>query len=380
MVDGVFFARASTGIARVWRSILPGLARRMDVTLLDRGNAPDLPGVERIPFPSPVSKTTPPTATESIALQGVCEAWGADVFASTYYSTPLRTPALQLVYDMIPEVMGMDLSPRDWREKELAMLYARAHVCISANTRADLLRLYPEIDPARATVAHCGVDGDAFRPRPQAEVAAFRRSHGLEGPYLMMVGSRIQINGYKNGAHLLDALRGMEPRSDLTLLCVGGEPKPPTVRMGRRRIPVRRVDLSDDDLARAYSGAEALVYPSLYEGFGMPPAEAMASGCPVITTDHGSLREVVGDAALLVSGRDAGALRAALQEVRDPATRARLRAAGLERAGMFRWDAMADHVADRVIALAEEARTGRHDRFLREWAEWRRLQADVDFR
>lgn len=379
VVDGVFFQRARTGIARVWRSILPGLARRMDVILLDRGGCPEIVGVETIPFASLVGGTVPPTAAESVALEAICRRFGADVFASTYYSTSAGTPALQMVYDMIPEVMAYDLSPRDWQEKETAMLYGRAHVCISNQTRDDLLRFYPEIPPDRVTVAHCGIEGDMFRPRPAAEIEAFRRAQDLSGPYLMVVGTRMHEGGYKNGTHLVEALSGMERRDGLEVLYVGGEPDVPRFHTGGRPVPARRVDLSDDDLARAYCGAEALVYPSLYEGFGMPVAEAMACGCPVITTRHGSLAEVAGDAALLVSGRDLAEMRAALQAVREPATRARLAVAGPNRARAFRWEAMADHVADRVEQLAAEARTGHHAAFLSEWANLRALQADVDF-
>jgi len=379
LVDGVFFQRAPTGIARVWRSILPDIARRMDVRILDRGDTPEMEGVEAIPFPSYVMGAAAPTAAESVAIEGMCRHWKADAFASTYYSTPLSTPAMQMVYDMIPEILEFDLSPRDWREKELAMLYGRAHVCISGNTRDDLLRFYPEVDPADVTIAHCGIEHDVFYPRPRDEIDAFRRDQNIEGDYLFMVGSRVGADGYKNGAHLFEALAGMTARPGLTVLCAGGEPEVPELRMGGQRVPVRRVSLSDDDLARAYSGAEALVYPSFYEGFGMPVAEAMACGCPVITTAHGSLAEVAGEAAVLVSGRDPEEMQRALREVRTPETRARLAEEGRIRARGFRWDTMAEHVADRVVRLVEESRTGRHDAFLKDWAALRRLQADVDF-
>lgn len=379
VVDGIFFQRASTGIARVWRSILPGLARRMDVTLLDRGSSPRIEGVETIPFASLVTGTVPPTAAELVALEAICQHFKADVFASTYYSTCAGTPALQMVYDMIPEVMAYDFTPRDWQEKLVAMLYGRAHVCISNQTRDDLLTFYPEVSADRVTVAHCGIEADIFRPRPAEEVSDFRRAHDLSGPYLMVVGTRMHDGGYKNGGHLVAALAEMPRRGDLTVLFVGGETDIPKLRMGGRAVPARRVDLSDDDLARAYCGAEVLVYPSLYEGFGMPVAEAMACGCPVITTRHGSLAEVAGDAALLVSGHDLTEMQDALLMVREPATRARLAVAGPERARAYRWEAMADHVADCVERLSAEARSGRHDAFLAEWGDLRRLQADVDF-
>lgn len=378
LVDGVFFQRATTGIARVWRSILPTMAKRMDIRILDRGNTPVMEGVEAIPFASHLTKSIPPTASESIVIEQICRDWGAHVFVSTYYTTPLSTPSLQMVYDMIPETLGMDMSHRDWQEKEVGLLFSRAHVCISHNTRADLLRLYPEIDPARTTVAHCGIEPQIFYPRPSDEVTAFRVEQGLGGPYLMMVGSRIGAEGYKNGAHFFEALSNMSARDDLTLLCAGGEPEVPEVIMGGRSLTVKCVSLSDEDLARAYSGAEALVYPSLYEGFGMPPAEAMASGCPVITTNHGSLAEVVGDAAIKVSGRDVEELRAALDAVRNPNTRSKMIEAGVEQSQNFRWERMAEHVADQAISLARDAADGRFNAFLGEWEKLRRLQAEVD--
>ena len=379
MVDGVFFQRASTGIARVWRSILPEMSKRIDIRSLDRGNTPEMDGVEAIPFPSYLSKTVGPTAAESVVIEQLCQDWGAHVFASTYYTTPLKTPALQMTYDMIPEVLGMDLSYRDWQEKEVALLYGRSHVCISHNTRADLLRLYPEVNPARTTVAHCGIEPELFYPRSKDQISAFRVSQGLEGPYLLMAGTRIGAEGYKNGAHVYEALAGMPARDDLTLLCAGGEAEAPKLTMSGRSINVKRVSLSDEDLARAYAGAEALVYPSLYEGFGMPPAEAMACGCPVITTDHGSLAEVVGNAAIKVSGHNLEEMRRALDAVRDPVMRARLIEAGQERAKIFRWDRMAEHVGDEVIKLAQDSADGRFNKFLEEWAKLRRLQADVDY-
>lgn len=379
LVDGVFFQRASTGIARVWTSILPTMAKRMDICILDRGNTPPLEGVEAIPFASYLEKVIGPTATESIVIEHICQEWGAHVFASTYYTTPLSTPALQLVHDMIPEVLGMDISHRDWQEKEVALLYGRSHVCVSHNTRTDLLRLYPQIDPARTTVAHNGVDPEIFHPRTEHEIAKFRAAHSLKGPYLMMVGTREGAEGYKNGQHFFEALSGMPARDDLTLLCAGGEPRAPKISMGGRSLPTKRASLSDEELATAYSGAEALVYPSLYEGFGMPPAEAMACGCPVITTKHGSLEEVVGDAALKVSGRDVQELRKALEDVRDPQVRARMVEAGLKRSEEFRWQKMAEHMSDAVLKLARDAADGRFDKFLAEWAELRRLQAEVDY-
>ena len=94
------------------------------------------------------------------------------------------------------------------------------------------------------------------------------------------------------------------------------------------KVRARQLSLSDEELRLAYAGAAALVYPSRYEGFGLPVAEAMACGCPVITTKLASLPEVAGDAALYVDPDDPKSLREALNAVRDPERRATLVAAG----------------------------------------------------
>jgi glycosyltransferase involved in cell wall biosynthesis len=103
--------------------------------------------------------------------------------------------------------------------------------------------------------------------------------------------------------------------------------------------------LDDQDLRLAYGGALALVYPSFYEGFGMPVIEAMASACPVITTSHSSLPEAGGDAAIYVNPLDHLSLAAAMREIRKPALRARHIAKGLAQAREFSWTAMARRLA-----------------------------------
>jgi hypothetical protein len=208
VVDGVFFQLNNTGIARVWESVLRLMAKRHDVEifLLDRGGAPGIDGMTPVSFPHYLIGPAP---LDSITIQNVCDTLGADVFTSTYYSTPTRTPMALMVYDMIPALFDFDMRVRGWKEKETAISYAQRYLCISHSTRADLLRLYPEIDPDHAQVAYCGLDTTAFCPRPAAEVAAFRAAHGLHRPYFLFVGSRVQHKSYKNSDLFFAALRQM---------------------------------------------------------------------------------------------------------------------------------------------------------------------------
>jgi glycosyltransferase involved in cell wall biosynthesis len=261
LVDGVFFQLADSGIARIWRSILPKLVESdLEVFVLDRGGMPTIEGIVRIPFPTYKDLYT---ADDSALIQRVCDAYDIDVFTSTYYTTPLNTPMFLVVYDMIPEVYGFDLTHRHWQEKSTAISYARRHICISQCTRDDLLRHYPTLD--RTTVAHLGCDRAVFRPVDDDDVTAFRRSIGFDRrPYVVTVGSREQHLGYKNGRLLFNTVADLG-FDEFDILCIGGEPdiSPEILAALPSKVKVERISLSDTELAAAYSGAAGLIYPSL---------------------------------------------------------------------------------------------------------------------
>lgn len=379
LVDGVFFQLNNTGIARVWTSVLKILTNdtRFKIYFLDRGNAPSISGISYLPFPAYTVSYTP---NDSILIQDICDEFKIDVFTSTYYTTPLSTPMLLMVYDMIPELFNFDMSSRVWAEKISSICYAQRYLCISENTKTDLLALYPEIPSTHAIVAHCGVDISTFHESSPEAITEFRRKEKLDRPYFLFVGSRVQHNGYKNSALFFNALKEMND-AQFDVFCVGGEPQieddilrelPPGVRC-------RRVTLTDDELTLAYGGALALVYPSLYEGFGMPVIEAMASGCPVITTYHGSLHEAAGDAALTISGSSVAEMRSALVQIQNPNMRDILRKKGLHHAQQFRWQKMANELANNLEVLVEEVRSGAFNSFFTEWKRLRQIQANVDY-
>jgi glycosyltransferase involved in cell wall biosynthesis len=376
VIDGVFFQLAQSGIARIWRAVLPLLSEKLDmpIVFLDRGGGGKFDGIEVIPFPTYKSKFN---AHDSALLERVCRHYDAKAFISTYYTTPLQTPSLLLVYDMIPERLGFDLTARDWREKELAIAHARRHICISANTRKDLLEYFPELDPRATTFAYCGVDRSVFKSADEQAVAEFRRKLGLTRPYYIFVGSRVQHKNYKNASLFFDAVKTM-PEVDFDVVCVGGEKNTPTLSEDDTGHKIIQVDLDDQDLALAYGGATALVYPSLYEGFGLPVAEAMSCGCPVISTTHGSLAEVAADAALTIGGRSIPEMVHALRKVRDPSVRAHLVDSGSHHVQKFRWELFADEVAQAVLSVASESGKGAYLEFYAAWTKLRALQGEVD--
>jgi glycosyltransferase involved in cell wall biosynthesis len=178
---------------------------------------------------------------------------------------------------------------------------------------------------------------------------------------------------------MFDAVRKMRDL-EFEILCIGGEEiiDPASLVGLPANISVRRVDLTDSELASAYSGAEALVFPSLYEGFGMPVIEAMACGCPVITTKYGSLAEIAGDAAIFVSGHDESEMRSAMRSVREVASRTQLIENGLQRATLYDWDVMARGLYGLLKKAKEDGERQTMKEFFDRWTRLRRIQAEVD--
>jgi glycosyltransferase involved in cell wall biosynthesis len=245
---------------------------------------------------------------------------------------------------------------------------------VSANSARDLERLFPVVRPGSTTVAPNGV-ASPFRPADSQEIAAFRRRHGLAGPYVLTVGERQGVGGYKNGFLLFRAISLLPEPTQFTIVCVGGakEIEAPL----RALVPdtdVRRLKLDDDALRAAYSGAYAYVCPSRYEGFGMPIVEAMACGCPVVACRNSSIPEVAGDAALLVKDDDAEALAQALTCLGDPGLRNELIRRGMAQAGCFTFERMSGVVTKALLDTVEGLRCAMHKEPGPAWNELRRLQ------
>lgn len=348
IVDGVFFQLYKTGIARVWLSLLEewvanGFAEH--VIVLDRaGTAPKIPGIRYRPvLPYNYARTD----ADREMLQHVCDEEGADLFISSYYTTPLSTPSVFLAHDMIPELMEWDVEQPMWREKHYGIKNASAYIAVSENTAHDLIRFFPHVSVESVTVAHNGVDHRKFSTASPEDIDRFKTKYGISKPYFILVGGR---GGYKNTILFFQAFAQLYSRYGFEIVCTGSGPVLETeFRAYTSGSVVHMLTLNDEELSVAYSGALALVYPSKYEGFGLPVLEAIACGCPVITCPNASIPEVAGEAALYVNDDDVDGLANALCDVQKPQVRNSLIAAGLGQAKKFSWTKMAKTVSSALI-------------------------------
>lgn len=217
----------------------------------------------------------------------------------------------------------------------------------SESAREDVVR-YLKVDQGRIVIIPYGCE-ERFRPVGDPErFEAVRRKYGLPERYVLFVGV---LQPRKNVATLLRAfsLLVVEKLGQDLKLVVAGESgwglteiRKMVGSLGLQDHVVFAGSIEDEDLPDLYRGAHLFVYPSLYEGFGLPILEAMACGIPVITSNISSMPEVAGDAAVLVDPRDPEGLASAMASVlTDEALREKLRQKGIARARGFSWDAVA---------------------------------------
>lgn len=297
--------------------------------------------------------------TSQWAVPRAIKTAAADTFHATYWLTAYRpgVPTALSIYDLIglraPQAVPQHRRLALAMSLRLALGTADEVLTLSEASKADLLA-GSRLSPSRVTVAPPGVD-DRFRPADEATVARLRSRLGLPGRYILYLG----INKpHKNLLMLIEAwdrLAGRLPRlvagadgdgdGDGVGLVLAG-PWDPRYEEPRRAAAALAAGASvrflgpvpDADLPALYTGAAAFAFPSRYEGFGLPPLEAMACGAPVIAANATSLPAVVGDAGLLVGVDDIdGWVDALARLLTDPDLAAELRRRGPQRAATFTW-------------------------------------------
>jgi glycosyltransferase involved in cell wall biosynthesis len=280
-------------------------------------------------------------ASEKLRFQHLTAQQKFDLIHPTYYSLLTRQevnnyscPAVLTVHDMIHERFPKLFAPNDptVEAKRKAILSAQAILCISENTKKDLLERYP-IAEEKITITYLGSELDiSFSYGPEIVPSQ---------PYFLYVGSRYK---YKNFDGMLAAFARVVSKKPDVRLCVVGAPFNSEEKQWIADLHLddcidHYAYASDRHLAKLYRCSVAFVYPSRYEGFGIPPLEAMACGTVAIAANTSSIPEVVGDAGLLFEPNATEDLTDIMVSLLDrPAERDRLIARGFDRAKEFSWD------------------------------------------
>lgn len=263
--------------------------------------------------------------------------WNPDIVHETYYSfnSVAKKNIILTVYDMIHEIYPDSFARNDAVSmcKKKAVGRASHIICISEQTKNDLINLF-NVKECKISVIHLGLDVSIV---PQYDFNTINKR-----PYLLYVGLR---SGYKNFDKFITAFASSsELVREFNIICFGGGPfnaheKELFIKIGLSEHNILQHSGNDQALANLYRNASALVYPSLYEGFGLPPLEAMAYSCPVICSNTSSIPEVVGNAAELFDPHDVESVRWSLERVAfNDSFRNALVSLGKERVKVFSWN------------------------------------------
>jgi glycosyltransferase involved in cell wall biosynthesis len=347
---------ASPGLSRYTRRLaeeLVELGRRFEVTFVHRQDTAFYRGRSHVVVANGWGKLV----RKQVVMPSVLSRSGFDLVHDPYHFPPFLWPVpyarVMTIADLTPLFLRTHTWARRFSHRVLLRRLARRadHVLtISEHTKRDAIR-HLGLPEARVTATPLAADESLAPIECVERIDALRERYALPPRYLLHVGT---IEPRKNLRRLVEAF-GHATRSHRDVaLVLAGAPGWGDVGL-EEAIAAQGLDgrvrllgfVAEGDLPALYTGAQALVYPSLYEGFGLPPLEAMQCGCPVVTSNVSSLPEVVGDAGLQVEPTSVAELAQAIERVLDDsALRQRLRQAGLERAKLFTWRRTAEVTAD----------------------------------
>lgn len=335
------------GISRYFCSLathlseIPGVQARIFAPIHINAYLPGVPaaiktGVKVVPIPRTLRIMRNISRVLAVPMM---HAYRPDIVHETYYSSMAFAPkgARRVIsaYDLLHEYYASPSREKDAFINRKVTAFSRADhiICISENTRRDLMEYY-DIPESKVSVVYLGLE---------PMVADTGKTPAAGGrPYILYVGQRA---GYKNFMGFAKAYASSEwLRDNFMILCFGGgkftaAEKEELKGCGVSESQVLQVSGDDAALAACYRNADVFVYPSLYEGFGIPPLEAMAAGCPVVCSNTSSIPEVVGEAGEYFDPASIDSIRTAVENVaRSSEWRAELTARGYERCLSFTWE------------------------------------------
>ena len=353
-INALFLGRPGTGSGQYTRNLLEALAKAYPTNEYLLFNPGPAPSVSNIQYP--ISNRAK-LWFEQVSFPHACR--GLDLAHVPYFASPLlpTAPTVVTVHDLIPLILPA------YRGSLLVRLYTRlvaaaarkaeAIITVSQASQRDIVR-YLHIPPERIHVTYEAA-GEAFQPvEDGAQLAAIRQKYTLPERYFLYLGG---FDQRKNLSTLLRAFALLVNRQQHCVLSLSKEarlviagklpgrdsplfpdPRRLVEELGLEERVVFTGWVAEEDKPALLSGATAFVFPSLYEGFGLPPLEAMACGAPVIASNSSSLPEVVGEGGILVEPTDVEALAEAMEALlADDALRADLRQRALAQAARFSW-------------------------------------------
>lgn len=350
----VFSLQKSGGVSGVWRELILRIRDRheFDCSFLEYQYAKE--NINRKDF-SISDDTLLKTRKIPLILERFLniELVNSDqfIFHSSYYRTCRSANAKNVttVHDFIDERFrsGIPLYVNHLQKKK-ALLRSDAIICVSESTKKDLLHFIPSINEKKVFVVYNGLDATVFK-----KVEEKKPDELLPlGNYVIFVGTRWQA--YKNFNSLVNALKA---HPDLHLALVGGgNPSSSEMKHLNKELDGRVQYFKNVDnhkLNILYNFSFALVYPSLYEGFGMPIIEAQSAGCPVVATSYSSIPEIVLDSAILAKSGSVKELANSLLLLKDDEVRKSYIKKGLANATRFSWDNMASQVVNIYNAILD---------------------------
>jgi len=334
VLDNIVFAlQRAGGISAVWQNLILGLLNENDIdkTFLEYPNVNIFRRLVDIPNDNIISDNLGFHNFKRYINPRLSERKKPFIFHSSYYRTCRNKLAKNIttVHDFTYDYYSKGLRKLiHYTQRNGAILNSDVVVCISENTKRDLLKFVPKAKDKDIRVIYNGVSED-YRPLTE-------KQNGWED-YVLFVGAR---QGYKNFEFAVHALKDTPYK---LLICgsqlTENEQKLLNHILGQSRYAVK-VHPSNKELNELYNSVKCFLYPSSYEGFGIPVLEAQRAGCPVIALNTSSIPEIIGDKSLLMNGLTEREFQNKLRIIDSTTARTELIAAGLENAANFSWDKM----------------------------------------
>lgn len=340
VLDNVIFAlQRAGGISVVWQNIIQGVLRNDSFakSFIEYENSNIFRSLINIPDEMIINDSLGPLNIKRYLNPKMGWVKEPFIFHSSYYRTTPNPAAKNIttVHDFTYDYFSHGLAKKvHCTQRNRAIMNSDVVVCISENTRNDLLKFVPEARGKEIRIVYNGVSED-YRPLSA-------KTSGYED-HIMFVGAR---GGYKNFEFAVHAVK----RSPFKLLICGNPLSKEEAILLEKELGSERYKTvtrpTNETLNEFYNSAHCLLYPSSYEGFGIPVLEAQRAGCPVIALNASSIPEIIGERTLLMDSLTAEQFAAKIALISNPQTRDHVVSAGIENSKEYSWDKMADNYLD----------------------------------